>query len=114
MGRNRLIQYEIQNLMPSEQHLIKESTIGHGAETGAHERLWNIQQAATYLSVSVSTLYGWVWQRRIPFVKMGRALRFDPSDLENFIEASKQRPRKESAITQTSTRLTIRGAAGKG
>ena len=94
--------------------MIKESTIGHVAETEAHERLWNIQQAATYLAVSVSTLYGWVWQRRIPFVKMGRALRFDPSDLENFIETSKQRPRKESATTQPSTRLTIRGAAGKG
>jgi excisionase family DNA binding protein len=94
------------------RHLIKESTISHVAET-AHERLWNIQQAARYLAVSVSTLYGWVWQRRIPFVKMGRALRFDPSDLENFIETSKQRPRKESSTTQPSTRFTIRGAAGK-
>jgi hypothetical protein len=31
-----------------------------------------------------------VWQRRIPFVKICRAVRFDPRDLEAFIEASKQ------------------------
>lgn len=55
-------------------------------------RLLTVQQAARYLSVSVSTLYGWVWQRRIPFVKVGRGLRFDLSDLEGFIEANRIRP----------------------
>ncbi|MGH9745990.1 MAG: helix-turn-helix domain-containing protein [Candidatus Acidiferrales bacterium] len=50
------------------------------------------QEAAKHLAVSVSTLYGWVWQRRIPFVKMGRSLRFDLYDLEAFVEASKQHP----------------------
>jgi excisionase family DNA binding protein len=49
-----------------------------------------VQDAAQYLAVSVSTVYGWVWQRRIPFIKIGRAVRFDPRDLEAFIEASKQ------------------------
>jgi excisionase family DNA binding protein len=52
-----------------------------------------VQEAARFLAVSVSTLYGWVWQRRVPFIKMGRALRFDLSDLEGFVEANKQRPR---------------------
>ena len=54
------------------------------------QRLLTVQEAARYLAVSVSTVYGWVWQRRIPFVKIGRAVRFDPRDLEAFIEASKQ------------------------
>lgn len=52
-----------------------------------------IREAALFLSVSVSTLYGWVWQRRIPFVKIGRALRFDPQDLDAFIRANKQIPK---------------------
>ena len=52
-------------------------------------RLLDIKQAAKFLSVSVSTLYGWVWQRRIPFVKMGRAVRFDVGDLERFIEVNR-------------------------
>jgi excisionase family DNA binding protein len=56
-------------------------------------QLVTVQEAARLLAVSVSTLYGWVWQRRVPFIKMGRALRFDLVDLEAFVEANKQRPR---------------------
>jgi excisionase family DNA binding protein len=59
----------------------------------SQRRLVTVQEAARYLAVSVSTLYGWVWQRRVPFIKMGRALRFDLGDLEVFVEANKQRPR---------------------
>ena len=54
-------------------------------ETQAH-RLLTVQDAAQYLAVSVSTLYGWVWHRKISFVKVGRALRFDLRDLEKFIQ----------------------------
>jgi excisionase family DNA binding protein len=52
-------------------------------------RLVTISEAAEYLAVSVSTLYGWVYQRRIPFVKVGRALRFDKSDLDSLVEGSR-------------------------
>jgi excisionase family DNA binding protein len=51
--------------------------------------LLNVREAAQTLGVSVSTLYGWVWQRRIPFVKLGRSLRFRPADLERFIAANR-------------------------
>lgn len=54
----------------------------------------DVQAAAMYLAVSVSTLYGWVWQRWIPFVKIGRALRFDLADLETFIAANKTSTRR--------------------
>lgn len=56
-------------------------------------KLLTVQEAAAYLAVSVSTLYGWVYQRRIPFVKIGRALRFDTSDLAAFVDARRIRPR---------------------
>jgi excisionase family DNA binding protein len=61
-------------------------------ESKAGNQLMTVQDAAQYLAVSISTLYGWVWQRRIPFVKMGRALRFDPADLQEFVEANRTRP----------------------
>ena len=51
--------------------------------------LLNIRQASQMLSVSVSTLYGWIWQRRIPFVKIGRSVRFDIRDLEQFIQSNR-------------------------
>jgi len=41
------------------------------------------------LGVSVSTLYGWAWRRKITFVKVGRALRFDKTDLDKFVQAHK-------------------------
>jgi excisionase family DNA binding protein len=48
-------------------------------------QLVNVSEAAQFLAVSPSTLYGWVWQRRIPFVKVGRAVRFDMVDLERLV-----------------------------
>jgi excisionase family DNA binding protein len=53
------------------------------------ERLLNVGEAARFLAVSVSTLYGWVWQRRISFVKLGRAVRFDMADLKGFVEQNR-------------------------
>jgi excisionase family DNA binding protein len=63
-------------------------------ETNSEDRLVNIRDAAKYLAVSESTLYGWVWQRKIAFVKLGRALRFDLADLRSFVEASRIRARE--------------------
>jgi excisionase family DNA binding protein len=51
--------------------------------------LVDIHAAAQFLAVSVSTLYGWVWQRRISFIKVGRAVRFDLSDLQRFVEENR-------------------------
>lgn len=62
-------------------------------EAKVQPRLVTVREASRYLSISVSTLYGWVWQRRIPFVKVGRALRFDLDDLKKFVEGNKQQPR---------------------
>jgi excisionase family DNA binding protein len=57
-------------------------------------QLVNVNEAAQFLAVSPSTLYGWVWQRRIPFVKVGRAVRFDMADLERFVTQNRIEPRR--------------------
>jgi excisionase family DNA binding protein len=51
--------------------------------------LLTVKEAASFLSVSTSTLYGWVYQRRIPFVKLGRALRFELPELQKFIQSNR-------------------------
>ncbi len=53
-------------------------------------RLIDIREASQLLAVSISTLYGWVWQRRIPFVKVGRAVRFELEGLEKFIQTNRR------------------------
>jgi excisionase family DNA binding protein len=69
---------------------IRQESISSSAEEG----LVDIAEAARILSVSVSTLYGWVWQRRIAFVKLGRAVRFEPTVLKEFIQNNRVEARR--------------------
>ena len=73
-----------------------------------------VQEAARFLAVSVSTLYGWVWQRRIPFVKVGRALRFDLDDLEKFIDSNRTAPHTGRISGNSAKPCYNTVAAGKG
>jgi len=54
---------------------------------GSSENLLSKTQAAQRLGVSVRNLDYRVKDGSIPFVKIGRLLRFIPSDIEKFIEA---------------------------
>jgi excisionase family DNA binding protein len=67
-----------------------------GMQLQAVGPLLNVREAAQILRVSVSTLYGWAWQRKIPFVKVGRALRFGSADLESFIRSHRVEPKSET------------------
>ena len=51
----------------------------------------NVREAATYLGVSVQTVYLWVERKQIPHLRvMGRTIRFLKSDLEPFRASFKQ------------------------
>ena len=50
--------------------------------------LIDIDELSIQLKIAKGTLYNWVYLRRIPFVKLGRALRFDPLEIERVLEAS--------------------------
>lgn len=78
-----------------DRQLPQRSQVDSNAVNRDTRRLLTVQEAAQYLAVSVSTLYGWVWQRRVPFIKIGRALRFDPLDLAAFVNANKHGPGPE-------------------
>jgi excisionase family DNA binding protein len=51
-----------------------------------------INEAAVYLAVPVATLYTRVFHREIPFVKLGRSVRFDRTDLDALIDSKKVHP----------------------
>jgi excisionase family DNA binding protein len=95
-------------------------SLNHAAQTAAKgekgscdDPLLNVQQAAHFLAVSVPTLYGWVWQRRIPFVKIGRALRFDRRDLAEFVRVNKHAPWQNAPVRQECQSCYNTHAAGK-
>lgn len=61
------------------------------------DRLLNVRDAATMLGLKPSTLYQWAYERRIAYVKIGGALRFRHSTLQNLIATSEVPPFKRLA-----------------
>ena len=54
--------------------------------------LLDINQVAEFLGISKDTLYKMVNQRRIPFVKVGRLLRFERDALDAWIRQHAEMP----------------------
>ena len=54
--------------------------------------LLTIQQVAKQTGLSIHTVYKMVSQRRIPYVKLGGALRFDPNKLDQWIKQNTVMP----------------------
>jgi putative molybdopterin biosynthesis protein len=50
------------------------------------EPLLTIEEAAQILKIKKTTLYTWAYRRQIPIVKVGSALRFRQSDLEEWLK----------------------------
>ncbi len=57
--------------------------------------LLTVQEVATYTGLSTHTLYTMVSQRRVPYVKLGGALRFDLELLNQWIEQSTVMPLRQ-------------------
>ncbi len=59
-------------------------------------RLLNITQVADHLGVNVRHVRRLVYERRIPFIKWGHLIRFDPADVQRWM--------KENTVQLPSTR----------
>ena len=60
--------------------------MAQSASATVRPALMNIDQVAERLSVSVRHMRRLVAERRIPFVKWGHLLRFDPDEVDRWIE----------------------------
>jgi excisionase family DNA binding protein len=60
-----------------------------------HYQLLTVVEGAALLGMKRSTLYQWIYKRRIPFVKLrgGRAVRLRLSTLQTLIDEGEQRSR---------------------
>jgi excisionase family DNA binding protein len=61
-------------------------------EPSDRTRLLNISEVADTLGVDVRHVRRLVHERRIPYIKWGHLLRFDPAELEGWIDRHRQRP----------------------
>jgi len=50
------------------------------------QALLKTKEAAQLLNLSENTIRQWIWQRRPPVVRIGRAVRLRKEDLEQLIE----------------------------
>lgn len=48
-------------------------------------RLLSIKRLSEYLDVPMMTIRDWIYKRQIPFVKVGRHVRFKPSDVQRWL-----------------------------
>ena len=51
--------------------------------------LLDINETARYLHISTSTIYRWVHQKKIKYVKIGSRVRFRQIDIEEFINSNR-------------------------
>ena len=58
----------------------------------ADSNLIDINALAARLGISVNTVYSWVCQRKIPYVKIGRLVKFDQRDINAWVEQRKVAP----------------------
>jgi excisionase family DNA binding protein len=64
----------------------------------SRNRLIDIQQAAHITGISTTTLYKWVGQRKVPHIKLGRLVKFDPGKLDEWIKQQTVMPMPERRV----------------
>ena len=57
-------------------------------------RLVDVEEVAYMLGMSKNTIYCWVSQGRIPFVKCGRSTRFDLQEIDKWIKENSVKERR--------------------
>ena len=57
------------------------------------KRLLNVNEAAEYIGSTSGSIYQKVHNGKIPFIKIGRSVRFDIIELDEFIEQMKKEMR---------------------
>lgn len=60
----------------------------------------NVRETAEYLNLSPSTIYHLVIQKKMPFIKLGKSLRFRKPDLDAWIQTKSQIPRSRPTKNQ--------------
>ena len=68
--------------------------------------LMTVEEAASYLRLAPWTLRHWVCQKKIPYVRLGRTIRFRRRDMERFVSQNvhgKSEDRQSGAPSQGRT-----------
>ena len=56
---------------------------------GTEQRYISPQELSKYLNLSTQTVYEWICQKKIPYIKMGRLVRFDQREIDKWVQTQK-------------------------
>jgi len=56
------------------------------------KRFLNVEELAEYLGISTNTVYAWVCQRKIPYLKIGKLVKFDLTKIEQWLDKKTVKP----------------------
>ena len=70
------------------------------------ENLLTAKQVAELLEVKISTVYDWVSRGVIPYVKLGRLIRFKKPDVFRWVESHTLHPKTSSGQKKSRPRPT--------
>jgi excisionase family DNA binding protein len=51
------------------------------------DKLLTKEEIAGYLHLSPRTIESWVWREKIPYIKIGRCVRFDLGQIQEWLKA---------------------------
>ena len=85
---------ELENIINSSvRKAINEQKITSDHPT--QDKILSIQEATIFLNLAKQTLYGFTSRNEIPFIKRGKKLYFQKSDLENWLLVGKRKSNSE-------------------
>ncbi len=70
---------------------IKRILLQHQEETPEKDQLFSVKEAATFLEVSVPTIYGYVQRKQIPVMKKHKKLYFSKLELIGWIKTGRKK-----------------------
>lgn len=69
--------------------------------------LMTVNETAQNLNISIHTVYALVHQQRIPHVKIGKALRFHPGQIEAWVDACSREPNSRITLPKSHTKEVL-------
>jgi excisionase family DNA binding protein len=75
------------------------------------ETYWKVNEVAAVIQVSVQTIYRYVANAEIPFHKLNRAVRFKPSEIENWMDSRKARSNEQGTVINE--KIAVEGGEGE-
>jgi excisionase family DNA binding protein len=54
-------------------------------------KLLDVSQLSEMLNVKKKTIYDWVHKNKIPYLKLGNLVRFNPNDIDQWLKSKKHK-----------------------